>query len=71
MDMYTKLPSKVAKNCCCHSDRKFNYLYCYCTCLQVLSSLLLILGRNTDLSASVDILNIDYCVAGNIDEFDA
>ena len=29
MDMHTKLPSKMAKNCCCHSDRKFNYLCSY------------------------------------------
>ena len=29
MDMHTKLPSKMAKNCCCHSDSKFDYLCSY------------------------------------------
>ena len=24
----TKLPSKMAKSCCCYSDRTFNYFHC-------------------------------------------
>ena len=60
--MHTKLSSKMAKNYC-HSDRKFT-----ATCLQVLSKPFNdILGRNTDYSACIDIMNIDYCIVGNFD----
>ena len=75
MDMHTKLPSKMAKNCCCHSDRKFNYLCCYLSAGAV-KPFNDILGRNTDHSACIDIMNIDYHIVGNfdggnIDEFEA
>ena len=45
--MYTKLHSKMAKNCCCHSNRKFNYFCCNLSAGAV-KPFNDILGRNTD-----------------------
>ena len=55
MDMHTKLPSKMAKNCC-NSDKKFNYLCCYLSAGAAKPFFNDIL-RNTDQSACIDTYN--------------
>ena len=62
MDMHTKLPQRWPKIVVAIV---IGSLITYApTCLQVLSSLSM---KNTDHSACIDIMNIDYCIVGNFD----
>ena len=68
MDMHTKLPLKMAKNFCCHSDKKFNYFCCslsiiiICNFAGAVKPVNDILGRNLDHSACIIIMDIDYVI---------